>query len=189
MCVFSPERLQVDKDAARRFINGALGSARAKTDPFNAADASPSGTHTRFENPQDADAGGADAEAEERDSEMEVVETAEEVKAKVAVTPAKVKAKRPKTDPFAGGHTHPRNTDQGEARILLTVYVSTGYDSPKPASASKKAKQPAAAAVAASPAPSSPASTASGSPALSKHQKKKQQAEKRKAGYTSKPAA
>lgn len=107
-----PERLQIDKDAARRFITGALGSSRAKTDPFaaGAADAGPSGTHTRFDAPAAAVAAGT----AEVDSEMEVTEVRdgvagegakEDTPAKPTAGGAKGKAKRPKMDPFAGKHT------------------------------------------------------------------------------------
>lgn len=101
------ERLQIDKAAAARFIKGALGSSRAQTDPFGAAEAGPSGTHTRFDN-DEAEASAEQDETEGADFQMEVAEPVKEAEVAAESTPAKkAKAKRPKMDPFAGKHSPP----------------------------------------------------------------------------------
>lgn len=112
MCAFivNVGRMQIDKKAASRFINHAIASQKARTDPdYTPAEGDEDiemGTHTRFD-AEDAETEGEAVEENEEverlldDKEEDEEEAVEEAQAAVE-TDGKNKGKRRILDPFAG---------------------------------------------------------------------------------------
>lgn len=151
--------MQIDKDAARRFIKAAIGTPRAPAEPA---------THTRFEGDNEEGPEGETAEVKEAEGAAKVKQDS---------TPAsKSASKRPKMDPFAG-YDSPK-AGAGATKKKKASKQQSGADGPAPGS-------PAAAAP---PAAASPRADTQeeASPRVSKHQKKKAYAAaKAKKGSTS----
>ncbi|GAA5937145.1 Sas10/Utp3/C1D family protein [Sporobolomyces koalae] len=127
-------RMQIDKQAASRFINHAIASQKSKVDPnytptAEDAEMDIGGTHTRF------DAEGPEEEEENEEVERLLDDHDEDEEEVVpgavsdnAVDKVNPKGKRKSLDPFAG-------------KSNLCVLPATGYDQPKPAASSEKRKK------------------------------------------------
>ncbi|BGP47461.1 hypothetical protein JCM10450v2_003313 [Rhodotorula kratochvilovae] len=149
-------RMQIDRNAASRFINAAIASQRAQVDPGYTpaegedAEAGPSGTHTRFgedeaeEEEVEAEAvGGAEVDALLEDRPEDEEETpAADVGEAMEVEPVVVQE-----EPSTGTPAKGKGKEAGKGKKRKSLDPFAGYDQPKPstprsAASASKAKAP-----------------------------------------------